>query len=162
LFRLFHSSPIMAPSIRFWSDGDALIMQLAEIGERLHQEMTAQNPNLKYVQSLIAAAADLHVKVGPFGDGYSAAIGAASRRVTHLLLLVTSICSVALVCLGVAIVRGHLRRSERMAAALRASQELVYIEQERSHVTLDSIADAVISVDLDRRVTYMNSAAEKL
>ena len=63
--------------------------------------------------------------------------------VSHLLLAVLSFCSIALVCLGIAIVRGVLRRNERMAAALRVSQELIYIEQERSHVTLGSIADAV-------------------
>src|SRR5437764_1310076 len=49
-----------------------------------------------------------------------------------------------------------------MATELRASQELVYLEQERSHVTLGSIGEAVISANLDLNITYMNSAAERL
>lgn len=162
LFRLFRSSPIMAPSIRFWIIGDALMMQLSDIGERLHAEILADDPDEERIQSLLYAAEQVHVLAAPLEDGFSAALGSVSRKVTSLLLLALSACSAALVCLGIAIVRGYLQRSERMAAALRASQELVYLEQERSHVTLGSIADAVISVDRDRRVTYMNSAAERL
>jgi diguanylate cyclase (GGDEF)-like protein/PAS domain S-box-containing protein len=162
LFRLFRSSPVMAPSIRFWNNGDALIVQLDDIGQRLHAEISGSHPDGEYVESLLAAAERVHVRVAPLEDGFSGALGAASRKVTSLLLIMLSLCSVALVFLGIAIVRGHLRRSERMAAALRASQELVYLEQERSHVTLGSIADAVISANADRRITYMNSAAERL
>jgi diguanylate cyclase (GGDEF)-like protein/PAS domain S-box-containing protein len=162
LFRLFHSSPIMAPSIRFWSNGDALVMQLADIGKRLHQEISTGHPDSAYVEALIEAAERVHIRVAPLEDGFSAALGEASRKVASLLLVTLSLSGAALVCLGVAIVRGALRRSERMAAALRVSQELVFIEQERSHVTLGSIADAVISANPDRRITYMNAAAERL
>jgi PAS domain S-box-containing protein len=100
--------------------------------------------------------------MGPLEDTFSAALGAASRRVTHLLVGVLAFCGIALVCLGITIVRGVLKRNARMAAALRISQELVYIEQERSHVTLGSIADAVISANQDLRIIYMNGAAERL
>jgi len=162
LFRLSRSSPIMAPSIRYWSNGDALIMQLSDIGQRLHAEISVAHPDSDYVESLLGAAERVHVRVAPLEDGFSAALGSASRKVTNLLLTMLSLCSVALVFLGIALVRGHLRRSDRMAAALRASQELVYLEQERSHVTLGSIADAVISANSDRRITYMNAAAERL
>jgi diguanylate cyclase (GGDEF)-like protein/PAS domain S-box-containing protein len=162
LFRLFRSSPVMAPSIRYWTNGDALIVQLADIGQRLHAEISASRPDGEYVESLLGTAERVHVRIAPLEDGFSAALGSASRKVTSLLLIMLSLCSVALLVLKIAIVRGHLRRSERMAAALRASQELVYLEQERSHVTLGSIADAVISANRDRRITYMNSAAERL
>ena len=162
LFRLFHASPIMTPSIRFWSNGDALIMQLADIGRRTHEEISAGHPDAAYVGSLMEAAEHVHIQVAPLEEGFSAALGAVSRRMTSLLLTMLCLCSVAFVCLGIAIVRAVLRRSERMATALRASQELVYIEQERSHVTLGSIADAVISANEQRRITYMNGAAERL
>ena len=162
LFRLFSTSSIMAPSIRAWTNGDALIMQLSDIGKRIHDEIVTGHPDAAYIDSLIAAAERVHFRMGPLEDGFSAALGAASRKVTHLLLTVLSACGFSLVFLGIAIVRSILRRNERMAAALRVSQELVYIEQERSHVTLGSIADAVISADRDRRITYMNGAAERL
>jgi diguanylate cyclase (GGDEF)-like protein/PAS domain S-box-containing protein len=161
-FRLFHSSTIMAPSIHYWNNGDALIMQLADIGKRAHEEISTGHPDAAYVESLIEAAERVHIRLAPLEEGFSAALGSASRKVTSLLLTMLCLCSVAFVCLGITIVRAVLRRSERMAAALRASQELVYIEQERSHVTLGSIADAVISANEARRITYMNGAAERL
>src|SRR6266704_597580 len=105
LFRLFRASLIMAPSIRFWTNGDALIMQLADIGERLHAEISAAHPDRGYVESLLGAAERVHVRVAPLEDGFSAALGSASRRVTSLLLIMLSMCSVALVFLGMAIVR---------------------------------------------------------
>jgi len=40
--------------------------------------------------------------------------------------------------------------------------EALYCEQERAHVTLNSIGDAVISADLSGQVTYLNSIAESM
>jgi diguanylate cyclase (GGDEF)-like protein/PAS domain S-box-containing protein len=162
LFRLFSGSSIMAPSVRAWTNGDALIMQVSDVGKRIHEEIASGHPDAAYIDSLIGAAESLHIRLGPLEEAFSTALGAASRRVTHLLLAVLAVCGISLVCLGIAIVRGVLKRNARMAAALRMSQELVYMEQERSHVTLGSIADAVISADRDRRITYMNGAAERL
>jgi diguanylate cyclase (GGDEF)-like protein/PAS domain S-box-containing protein len=39
---------------------------------------------------------------------------------------------------------------------------VLYEEQDRARVALDAIGDAVISTDLDNRVTYLNSVAEKM
>ena len=43
-----------------------------------------------------------------------------------------------------------------------ASAEALFNEQERAQVTLNSIGDAVISTDIDGRVTYLNLVAERL
>jgi diguanylate cyclase (GGDEF)-like protein/PAS domain S-box-containing protein len=43
-----------------------------------------------------------------------------------------------------------------------AAQEVLFIEQERAQVTLNSIGDAVLCVDLDNRVTYLNVVAEQM
>ena len=123
LFRLFRSSSIFAPSLEIWRNGDALIMQLADVGERLHAEISNGHPDKVYVSSLLEAAEQVHVRVAPLEDGFSGALGAASRRVTELLLTITFVCSAALICLGVAIVRGSLLRGERMASALRAHEQ---------------------------------------
>jgi len=39
---------------------------------------------------------------------------------------------------------------------------VLYEEQDRARAALDAIGDAVISTDLDNRVTYLNSVAEKM
>jgi diguanylate cyclase (GGDEF)-like protein/PAS domain S-box-containing protein len=43
-----------------------------------------------------------------------------------------------------------------------ASTEALFEEKERAQVTLNSIGDAVISTDVQGRVTYLNSVAERL
>ena len=52
--------------------------------------------------------------------------------------------------------------SERKAAEfnLRAAEEALFGERERAQVTLDSIGDAVLSTDLQGRLTYLNRVAE--
>ncbi|MEF8719010.1 MAG: PAS domain S-box protein [Candidatus Accumulibacter necessarius] len=54
--------------------------------------------------------------------------------------------------------------SQRKAAefALQAVEEALFEERERAQVTLDSIGDAVLTTDLQGKVTYLNVAAEAL
>jgi diguanylate cyclase (GGDEF)-like protein/PAS domain S-box-containing protein len=40
--------------------------------------------------------------------------------------------------------------------------EALFVEQERARVTLDSIGDAVLSIDVQGRITYLNAVAETL
>jgi diguanylate cyclase (GGDEF)-like protein/PAS domain S-box-containing protein len=49
-----------------------------------------------------------------------------------------------------------------MESGLRAAQEDLFEQRERARVTLDSIGDAVLSTDLDGRVTYLNLTAEAM
>jgi len=50
-----------------------------------------------------------------------------------------------------------------LALERAASSEIALgIEKERADVTLDSITDSVITVDINERIVYMNPAAEKL
>ncbi|MDL0432951.1 diguanylate cyclase [Marinobacter sp. TBZ242] len=46
--------------------------------------------------------------------------------------------------------------------ARRKAEEQLFDEKERAQVTLDSIGDAVLSTDIDGRVSYMNVVAETL
>ncbi len=54
--------------------------------------------------------------------------------------------------------------SERKAHEfkLRAAEEALFEERERAQVTLDSIGDAVLSTDLEGRLTYLNRVAEEM
>lgn len=162
LFRLFHSSSLMAEAVRIWTEGDALILQLAQAGEQLHAETTGGRADATQVAALLAAAERVHWQVAPLEDGFSKALGVASRKLTSILLAFLAVCSAVLVVVGTAISRANVRRGEKLAQELRASEERVYLEQERAHVTLSSISDAVISAGSDGRITYMNGAAEHL
>jgi diguanylate cyclase (GGDEF)-like protein/PAS domain S-box-containing protein len=162
LFRLFHSSSLMAEAVRIWTEGDAMILQLAQAGEQLHAETLAGHVDAGQVATLLAAAERVHRQVAPLEDGFSNALGVASRKLASILLAFLAVCSAVLVAAGSAISRANVKRGETLAQELRASEELVYLEQERAHVTLSSISDAVISAGSDGRITYMNGAAEHL
>jgi diguanylate cyclase (GGDEF)-like protein/PAS domain S-box-containing protein len=43
-----------------------------------------------------------------------------------------------------------------------SSEEVTFVQMERSRVTLDSIGDAVLSIDMSGNVTYVNRVAEKM
>jgi diguanylate cyclase (GGDEF)-like protein/PAS domain S-box-containing protein len=162
MFRLFRSSALMAPAIRYWTGADAQIVQLEQTGEELHAAMTVNQGAATLPHALLATAKSIHLRVAPLEDGFSSAIGQASRQVAGLLLGLLSICSAVLVALGAAISRRNLRRGEKLEHALGASQELVFLAHERAQVTLGSISDAVISADPALRITYMNAAAQRL
>ena len=123
LFRAFGTSHIMAEPLRFWTQGDALILQLAHVGEQLHQELGAGSPRPVTVAAWAAAADEVHARVAPLEDNFSQALGFLSREVATLLLVVVSVGSGALASLGLVVFRMHLQRNEKIAAALRASSE---------------------------------------
>jgi diguanylate cyclase (GGDEF)-like protein/PAS domain S-box-containing protein len=55
-----------------------------------------------------------------------------------------------------------LLKTVRSIVERAASAEVLFEEQERAQITLNSIGDAVISTDLGGRVTYLNAVAERM
>jgi len=53
-------------------------------------------------------------------------------------------------------------RAIRNMAERKTAEEMLFTEKERAQVTLNSIGDAVLSTDLQGKVTYLNVVAEKL
>ena len=58
--------------------------------------------------------------------------------------------------------RDSFVRAVRNMAERKTAEELLFTEKERAQVTLDSIGDAVLSTDLEGKVTYLNVVAEKI
>lgn len=162
LFRLFRNSPILAEPIGAWTEADGLIARLDEVGEQMHDALQARSVSSDHIDQLMAAADQIHERVAPLEDRFSTSLGHSSRLVLALLSGCLAFCSTILIAIGATISRNSIRRGERIARAMRESQEQAYLAQARSHVTLESIADAVICTDLEQHVTYMNGAAELL
>src|SRR6202162_952547 len=53
-------------------------------------------------------------------------------------------------------------RAIRNMAERKTAEEMLFAEKERAQVTLNSIGDAVLSTDLQGKVTYLNVVAEKI
>src|SRR3984893_2773954 len=65
------------------------------------------------------------------------------------------------------LLEGHLDRESfvraiRNMAERKAAEEMLSTERERAQVTLNSIGDAVLSTDMEGKVTYLNVVAEKI
>ena len=120
------------------------------------------NGGRERVGQLLAAAELIHRRVAPLEDEFSTSLGSTSRLVLRLLSVFLALCSAVLVGIGAAISRNMIRRGERIALALREAEEQAFVAQARSHVTLQSIADAVLCTNRGCEVTYMNAAAEQL
>src|SRR3984893_14174422 len=58
--------------------------------------------------------------------------------------------------------RDSFVRAIRNMAERKTAEEILFTEKERAQVTLDSIGDAVLSTDVQGRVTYLNVVAEKI
>jgi diguanylate cyclase (GGDEF)-like protein/PAS domain S-box-containing protein len=162
LFRLFRHSALLARPISAWTRADEYILQLNEIGAQMQVAVSAGDAGRERVAQLQAAAELIHHGVAPLEDDFSTSLGSTSRRVLQLLSVFLTLCSVILVGIGATISRNMIRRGERIALALREAEEHAFVAQARSHVTLQSIADAVLCTNRACEVTYMNAAAEQL
>ncbi|HSY34452.1 MAG TPA: diguanylate cyclase, partial [Acidobacteriaceae bacterium] len=65
------------------------------------------------------------------------------------------------------LIKGEMQSQELVrplenAIELKAIEESLFEEKERAQVTLDSIGDAVISADVEGRITFLNLMAERL
>jgi diguanylate cyclase (GGDEF)-like protein/PAS domain S-box-containing protein len=58
--------------------------------------------------------------------------------------------------------RDSFVRAIRNMAERQTARELLFAEKERAQMTLNSIGDAVLSTDLEGRITYLNAVAEKI
>ncbi len=162
LFRVFRNSAIMAQPIAAWTQGDQLILQLDQVGRQTHAAIAAGDVARGGLDRLLANAELIHLRVAPLEDEFSSSLGSTSRKVRDLLSVFLALCAAVLVSIGATLSRNNIRRSERIAKALRDAQEQAYVAQAQSHVTLESIADAVLCTNHAQQVTYLNNAAEQL
>jgi diguanylate cyclase (GGDEF)-like protein/PAS domain S-box-containing protein len=158
LFRTFGELELMNRAIAVWRAGDERILQLDDVGRRIDARIRAggQPPALL---PLLDEVDRLNRELRPLEDEFSARLGAISRQVTAVLLVLLTAMAATLLAAAMLISRTMLRRTETAEAALRASEASMHAERDRAHVTLGSIHDGVISTDARGCVTYMNPAA---
>ena len=162
VFRWFRASPLLAEPVSAWTRADELIDKLEHIGVEIHTAIESTHPLPGALERLATEAELIHHQVAPLEDDFSTSLGRTSRLVYYLLSAILALCSATLVGFGVIISHKGIRRSERLARELRVIEEKAFVAQARSHVTLASIADAVLCTNLSNQVTYMNGAAEAL
>ncbi len=154
LFRWFHDSPLMADAIARWTAGDAAIMQMRARAEAAHARFKA-DPDAPAASDLRMRTTDLNNQLTMLAHAFSASLSAASREAQWWLLSTNLTAAALLGAGGLGFVRRSLRQRAAAEVEIRRRQELL-------RQLLDSMADAVLTMDADGRIVLFNRAAETI
>jgi PAS domain S-box-containing protein len=155
LFRWFADTPLMAPAIATWTEGDAVIEQIRQLVERTRTSVIAGETDADAMRQIRAEAPALNRRLTELEREFSAQLGQASRQTQQLLLLLNGSLAIALATFGVVFV---LRAQRRQAA----TEDEVLRRQESLQLLLDSVAEGLFGVDVGGRCTFINRAALKM
>jgi len=155
LYRYFHDFSYFNEAVRYWKEGDRYLDQLQAIAEEMHQRIqTGQvGPgDISYWDQRIQA---INEGVTPASMAFSAALAQGSRSVMRLLLAANIVSGLALILLAA-------WRTRNLLLAQRAFQSALDSEREKAQTTLAAIGDAVITIDENAHIAYLNPAAERM
>jgi diguanylate cyclase (GGDEF)-like protein/PAS domain S-box-containing protein len=123
LFRRFRNVSYMSLAIDIWTEADREIEALGEAALRLHVQVQGGGHDPAALRATLDEISAINARLTPLEDAFSDTLGEASRKITLLLQVATSVASVLLVLLGVFLSRRMLQRSNALEQALRVSEE---------------------------------------
>jgi len=135
LFRLFQHHSLMAHAVAVWGDADDLIDGVQQSGEALHAQIAGGHPDPVQVRALIAHIDDLHRRIVPLEEEFGATLGATSRRIGQIVLVLLPLGCALLLLAGVSLARGQFRRDERIATTLRGLAASLHHEATHDSLT---------------------------
>ena len=162
LFRAMRMIPAWQEPLHIWADADHEFEQYLPLKLRMQARIAAGRIDAGELNVWRDKIDAIHAPLVVLEHQFARAIDDDARRLTALLLAFLAISSAALLTAGYFAARHILRRTDEMAAALRAVEKMAFEEHERAAVLLRSIGDAVISTDRGGVVQFLNGAAEKL
>ncbi|HYR00803.1 MAG TPA: diguanylate cyclase [Casimicrobiaceae bacterium] len=155
LFRRFRHVSFMSRAIDIWAQGDELIAALVVAAEELHAQIRSGDVPASSLGPVLLRIDDINRRLTPLGASFSGTLGEASRRTQEILEVLLVFVAAALGVVGIALSRRMLRTSAALEAQLHA-------ERDRAQVTLQSIAEGVITTDERGRIETLNPVAEAL
>lgn len=161
LFRTMRLVPAWQEPMRVWADADLAFAPYLSLKKQMQVRIAAGGPDAAELVSWINEIDGIHGRILTLEHRFAEAIAADARELTTLLHLFLAVSTALLLAGGWFLVRRILRRTDAIAAALRATERVAYDEHERATVLLRSIGDAVISTDRRGIVLFLNSAAER-
>jgi len=135
LFRYFRHAPFMARSIAFWAEADALILELDQVAAQIHDAVRRGDPPER-IAPLVARMRAIDAAVTPIEEGFSATMGAASRRTNEMLTGVNIVVGTALVVFAVV-------RTRRLIAVAEAAEQALQASEGRFHRAVSGSSDGI-------------------
>ncbi|NBA97256.1 EAL domain-containing protein [Pseudomonas sp. R5(2019)] len=155
LYLNFRHFSYLEKAIELWMVGDAYLQQLDDVARQMHASVSNGQVSSADVARWKQQINDIDDDVTPAAKAFSDALGAGSRALLRVLIVVNLTTALFLIALAVWRTHKLLTQRQAFATALEA-------EKERAQITLQSIGDGVITTDVDGSIAYMNPAAEQL
>jgi diguanylate cyclase (GGDEF)-like protein len=155
LYRNFRNVSYLARSIEFWTEADAIMMDLDRLGQALHQEIRDDALTPTRLEARKAELFRVNSEIVPLARQFAQSLSEGSRMIKSILMAANFFTAALLIVLAV-------RRTAKLVAQRHSFERALRAEKERVQVTLASIGEAVISTDAAGNIDFMNAAAEWL
>ena len=123
LFRNMRDVSYMARVVELWEQGDEYVIELNQLGEKMHVLIATGNASPARMRPLLAKLHQINNRITPLSDEFSYTLGEANRALRVQLLVIILVAALVLVPVGIVLSRRMLRRSEAFEHALRNSEE---------------------------------------
>ncbi len=155
MFRWFQDVSYMKNAVHHWRLTDKDLMRLSALGDDIRATLSRSEASPVRIAQWRQEIREINESLTPLAWAFSNSLSEASRKITQLLIGVNIGAGLLLIFFGLWGTRKLLRQRQLAERALAR-------EQRRALAILASIGDAVVTIDRDGRVDYMNPAAEKL
>ena len=129
LFRLSRNLPFMRDMIEQWAKADEWIDRLAQVLERLPEEIRSGSPEPGRIPVAVAEVRTIHEAIVPLENRFAQTLDDLARLVTRIVHWMLIVGAMMLVVLGSAITRRMHARTAAVSRALHASERRVRAEQ---------------------------------
>ena len=151
----FRHVSYLAEAIHYWRIGDYYLQEIQTLGEQLRQGHADGSLSAADKSALTLQIAQINEAVKAPAQAFSRVLGDASREVSQAVWSVNLLVGLLLVLLTIRQIRRLIQASDNYKAALQA-------EQQRAEITLQSIGDAVITLNMRGVVVYLNHSAKHM
>ncbi|HTI09890.1 MAG TPA: ATP-binding protein [Puia sp.] len=100
LFRRFHTNAYIHRAIVAWTKADEVVSGFTDIARRLHTEINSSSPSQERINLVLKEIDPLDVKLTPYEDEFSYALGAGSRWLENVILRLLFIVALTVECTG--------------------------------------------------------------
>ncbi|AXK40113.1 EAL domain-containing protein [Crenobacter cavernae] len=123
LFLRFRRVSYIDQAIGYWTQGDVLLAQLAEVAARLHRGLSAGTLGWQEIGQLKQEIQHINRKVTPLENAFSSTLAEGARAIQRFLFILNLATAGILILFALARTRQLIRQSEAFERALGQSEE---------------------------------------